>query len=250
MSNKNATKPQAQEPQAPAVVEANLPAYMKKGARGAENVGQEDLVIPRLEIVQSLSPCRKRGDPAFIEGAEEGMMYNSVTRELYGREVTLVPVAYKKDFLLWKDRKKGGGLRGVFPTAELAEDARQQLEDRDDVEAIDTAQHFCYLVKPNGQIEEIVVSMSKTKMKVSRKWNTLIRIAEVDSFAKMYKMSGVMQTNANNEDFYNFEIAPLPGFVDEQLYNRAEKLWEMIQKGAVKASTEFDKPAESGTTEF
>lgn len=216
-----------------------LPAFLNKAAapRGSEHVTQEDLVIPRLELVQSLSPCRKKTDQMYIEGAEEGMMFNSVTRELYGPEVKVVPVAFRKEYLLWKDRKAGGGFKGAFPTVAAAEHARSMLEDGDKVEVSDTAQHFCLLLHPDGRVEEIVMSLAKSKLKTSRLWNSLIRIAETDSFAKWYRVQGVTQTNANGDEFYGFNIS-VGQFVDEPVYRRAEKLYAAIESGTVKASTE------------
>jgi hypothetical protein len=219
----------------------NVPAFLNKSVapRGAEHVSQADLVIPRLELVQSLSPCRKKTDVAYIEGAEEGMMYNSVTRELYGPEVLVVPVSFRKEYLLWKDREKGGGFRGAFPSMEAAAEARAALEDGDGdgVEITDTAQHFCLLQKHDGKMEEIVLSLAKSKLKMSRKWNSIIRIAEVDSFAKLYKITGVTLTNAKNQEFYGFDVIQA-GFVTEAVYRRAEKLWSTIEAGGVSVSTE------------
>ena len=93
------------------VVSNDLPEWLqgKGDARGAENVTTDDMIIPRIELVQALSPARKKSDAAYIEGAEEGMLYNNVTRELYGEAVTVVPIYYTKQFLVWKDRKSGGG---------------------------------------------------------------------------------------------------------------------------------------------
>src|SRR5688572_12124300 len=95
---------------------ANLPAYIKQNqqARGSENVDMGDVAIPRIEIVQMLSPCLKKNDAAYIEGAEAGMLYNSVTRELYGHKVDVIPVYFKKQWLVWKDRKAGGGFGGAY----------------------------------------------------------------------------------------------------------------------------------------
>ena len=229
---------------------AVAPSFVNQGTvRGTEHVDQSDLIIPRLELVQSLSPCRKKADPSYIEGADEGMMYNSVTRELYGTQAVLVPISYKKEFLLWKKRDKGGGFRGVFKSMEDAEKGVALLDDAEDIEITDTAQHFCLMVKPNGQMEEIVVSMAKSKLKTSRKWNSLIRIAEVDSFAKSYKVSAVTQTNAKNQDYFGFDVAPF-SFVTEPVYRRAEKLWGMIEAGQVTVSTENQDTAAAGSTEY
>lgn len=218
----------------------NLPSFLTVGtARGTENVTQSDLIIPRLELVQSLSPCRKKTDPSHIEGADEGMLYNNVTRELYGTEVNIVPVSYRKEFLIWKDRQKGGGFRGSFPTMEAAIQAKRDLEDGSDCEIMDTAQYFCLLLKP-GKAEEIVVSMQRSKLKTSRKWNSLIRMHEVDSFARFYRLMAVQQTNANNQDYWGFDVQN-GSFVDEPTYRKAESLWSQVNEGQVKVNTDHDE---------
>lgn len=224
------------------VVSDQLPEYLREqqgSARGRENVGVEDLVIPRLELVQDLSPARKKQDPNYIPGAEEGMLYNNVTRELYGTEVLLVPVGYVKEWLLWKDRDKGGGFGGAYPDQRSAEDARSLLEDGDDFEVVDTGQQFCLLIKPDGTTEEIVVSMAKSKAKVSRKWNSLIRIANGDSFSRVYKIKAVADKNKQNQDFFNFDVSSA-GFPAEAIYRKAEAMYKQIASGSVRADRSVD----------
>lgn len=218
-----------------------LPDYMKQGNRGAENVGTEDMIVPRIELIQALSPVRKKSDPAYIEGAEEGMLYNNVTRALYGTEVTVIPVYYTKQFLVWKDRKLGGGgsngFRGAFATEAAARDAIAQLGE-DGLEVADTAQHFV-LVRNGDDWQEAVVSMSKSKIKVSKRWNSLMRLTNTDSFSRAYKLSATVETNARNESYFNFNITAL-GFVTKDIYERAEKLYETVRTGGVKVSNDYE----------
>lgn len=245
-----ATKAAAKSTNAVATVNPNqvamfsdeVPDFLKDQgtARGSENVGADDLVIPRLELVQDLSPCRKKSDPNYIEGIEEGMLYNNVTRQNYGVESLVIPVYFRKEWLIWKDRDAGGGFRGAFSTEALATEAMAQLEDGDDCEVVDTAQHFCLLIQPEtGKVEEIVVSMNKSKMKVSRKWNSLIRMNGGDSFARIYRMGTVSEKNSKNQDYYNLVVSPA-GFPSKALYERAEKLYEAIAAGTVQVDRGVD----------
>lgn len=241
--SKNREQQQQSEPASTAMVvmsEARPDWLNKESTRGSENVKAEDLVIPRLELVQDLSPCRKKADPAYIEGAEEGMLYNNVTRQLYGTGVLVVPVYFRKEWLIWKDRKQGGGFRGAFPNKEAAEAHIETLEDGEHCEAIDTAQHFCLLIQPEkGRVEEIVISMSRSKMKVSRKWNSLIRMDGGDSFARVYRITAGPEKNSKNQDYYNISVA-MAGFPTEAIYARAEKLYEQIKSGSVAINRDFD----------
>jgi hypothetical protein len=234
------------------LVTNEIPDFLKQGNRGAENVGTDDMIIPRIELIQALSPVRKKSDPAYIDGAEEGMLYNNVTRELYGTEVTVVPVYYTKQFLVWKDRKAGGGgsngFRGAFATKELADRAIADLAE-EALEVSDTAQHFV-LVRNGDDWQEAVISMAKSKIKVSKRWNSLMRLTNTDSFSRAYKLSATTETNARNESYFNFNVAAL-GFVNKELYERAEKLYETIRAGGVKVSNDYDgETVETAESEY
>lgn len=209
------------------------PAHIKVGlSRGNENVQMGDLVIPRLEIVQALSPCLKKSEPAYIEDSEQGDLFNSVTRQLYGKHTTICPVVFRKEYLVWKDRAKGGGFRGAFQSLEEATARIAQEEEPKFFQATETAQHFCLLVDEDGESEEIVLSMAKTKLKVSRSWNALIRINGADRFSRVYNVFTVEDSNDKGE-FNNFGVQTL-GFAPLEVYRKAESLYNAISAGTTR----------------
>lgn len=241
-----------------ALVQDQLPAYLKNQndrGRGSEEVGAEDLVIPRLDLVQALSPILKKSDPDYDPKAEQGIFFNSLTRELYGPEVYLVPVFFRKEWVIWKDRKAGGGFRGAFGDPKEAAQEAQRINDAGEgpVEATDTAQQFCLLIHDDGRIEEIVVSMSKSKMKASRNWNSLIRINGGDRFSRVYKMVSFEDQNSNGESYWNVKISNA-GFPAEEVYRHAENLYEQIHGGKVTVSVDMsgqdEEHIEEGETAF
>ena len=126
------------EESAMVMVQDDVPDYIKNEQRGSENVGQEDIVIPRLEIVQALSPAMKEGDPGYIPEARAGMLMHSVTKQLYGKEVVVIPVIYMKQHLVWKARKdkQGKALEGGFFGAYNSE---QEARERAEAEALGEA---------------------------------------------------------------------------------------------------------------
>lgn len=222
------------------MVQAEVPDYIKQGdtARGSENVGQDDIVIPRLEIVQALSPCVKEGDPAFNDQARPGMLMNSVTKQLYGKSVMVVPVYYTKQYLVWKARKDKagkpleGGFFGSYDTP-IDADERAEAEGGEDanIEVIDTPQHLCLLINQfSGSIDEVMISMPRTKAKISRQWNSMVRLAGGDRFGRAYQI-GTQLEKKTQGDYYNFVVAQ-SGFPAKVLYDRAEKLYEQIAAGA------------------
>lgn len=229
MSKEVAKKPTAET----AVFSDERPDWMKKEAvsRGAENVTADDLIIPRLEQCQAISPCRKKDSPAYIAGIEDGDLYNNITRQVYGDEVLIVPVFYRKEWIIWRDRDAGGGFRGAFATKEDAERALPNVEDADDCDIADIAQHFSLLVDPKtGKTEELVVSMARSKLKTSRTLNSLIRLNEGDSFSRVYRLKSVGDKNQKNQDYYNYAVSAA-GFPSKAIYEQAEKLYYSIVSG-------------------
>lgn len=217
--------------------ELALPDFLQSaqgGDRGREEVQSNDLIIPRLEIIQSLSPARDKKDPNYIVGAEEALIYNNVTRELLGESVNVIPVFYHKEYNIWKDRKAGGGFKGSYKTQVEAERALALLPDAANCEVLDTPTFFCLLVADDGSLSEVVISMTRSKAKVSRKWNSLIRLANLDSFAKVYTLSTIQDTNNAGESYYNWSVAP-KGYVTQAQYKSASELYEIIKAGGATA---------------
>src|SRR6187455_2604541 len=120
---------EAQEQSQEIATRNTLPAYMnQEGRRGSEDVGIDDITLPRIEVLQALSPQIKRNDPKYIPGAEQGMIFNTVSGELYGSEITFVPIVFRKEWIIWQNRDSGGGFVSTHPTEQDAATAYDNLE--------------------------------------------------------------------------------------------------------------------------
>lgn len=201
----------------------------KPSNRGSETVTMDDVAIPRIDVIQDLSPQRKSSKPEYIEGAETGAIFNTVTNQLYGERVHIVPVVFRKEYVIWKDRDSGGGFRGAYRTQEDANHALRQLEDADSCEVVDTAQHFVLVLTSDNRVEEAVMSMSRSKMKASRKLNSLVRQVGGDRFAAVYQVRSVEAVSPKGE-YMNFDVA-FAGYTPEAVFARAEAMYEAVMTG-------------------
>jgi hypothetical protein len=209
-----------------------VPDYIKQQgtARGSEQVSQDDLVIPRLEILQALSPMCDASSEAYDPSARPGMLVNSVTKQIYGTEVFVVPVFYNKQYLVWRARQQGGGFLGAYPTAQDAEDRIAKEQKRDGLEIMDTPVHLVLLLDPNkGKAEELMLAMPRTKAKVSRAWNSMIRMAGGDRFGRVYRLS--TQAEKNDKGSYHNYVVSISGFPSKPVYEQAEKLYKVVFDG-------------------
>lgn len=211
-----------------------LPSYIRNDSRrGNEDMGMEDVAIPRLEIVQALSPIRKENPEAV-----DGSLYNSVTGEVYGTSVTVLPVVFTKQFLVWKDRKQGGGFRGAFRTEDEAKNRIREIEDagldpRGSLSVSETPSHLCLLIRETGETEVIAIAMPRTKQKVSRKWNAQVQLAGGDRFGRMYLIGTTTEKNSQGQEYYNYSVSRRM-FPSEAHYRAAESLYQSIRaKGGV-----------------
>ena len=87
-----------------------LPDFEDIGGLGFEETTSQDMAIPFLRILAQLSPQVNKRDGAYVEGAEAGMMFNTVANKVYDGEqgVTVIPCYYNRRYVEWAPREKGG----------------------------------------------------------------------------------------------------------------------------------------------
>ena len=86
-------------------------AYVSDSGMGLENVDKQDLALPFLKLLQSGSDETKKKHAKYVEGAEAGMFYNTVTKKLYNGEkgIEVIPVFYKMTYPEWAPFEKREG---------------------------------------------------------------------------------------------------------------------------------------------
>lgn len=226
---------------------ADRPDYVTDNGRGSEEVSSNDMSLPRLSIIQDLSPQRKKDKPEYIDGATEGMVFNTATNELFTKPIVFVPCYMRAEYVVWKDRNAGGGFGGAFATEAEAEEWVESQEDSAAWEVNYTNQHFGIMVMPghtkeNPKLQDVVISMSRSQLKVSRKWNTMIQQAGGDRFSRAYKLS-VVQDRSEKGEYYNWSAASI-GFVPKEIFDRAEAVYEAVKTGTRDVSRKDEGRAE------
>lgn len=205
-----------------------MPEWLQKGNRGSENVEATDLILPRLGQIQALSPQIKKNDPAFIEGAEQGQLFNPLTGEIYGESATFIPVLFRKEWVVFKDRKAGGGFFGSFPSEKESLEFIEGHEDKSKLESIESHNHIGYVIKNDGGRDQIIFTCTKSKIKASRKLNSLVTMAGVDRFAKAYQIKSVEASNTSGDDYWNVDVSAL-GFVTKEVYEEMSNTYETLK---------------------
>jgi hypothetical protein len=71
---------------------------------GKENISRDDMVIPRVALMQAVSPEAMEGK------AEIGHFYHTVAEEDLGPELDIIAILHTKRYTLWNPRHSGGGV--------------------------------------------------------------------------------------------------------------------------------------------
>lgn len=186
--------------------------------QGSENVKAEDMAIPRIKLLQSISDEVQPGNPVYLEEAKPGMLIDSVSKKLY-TSLYLINLHFSKRIVAWRKRKLGGGMFGQFDSEAEAyaalEEAKQPVENYDIVE---NPTHLVMLIDEDGNSQgTALLDMPGIKGKVSKNWNTLINDKEKAGhprFSVVWELSSFADSNSEG-NFHQYSVEYVVDAPDE-----------------------------------
>ena len=242
---------------------AGLPANMFEddAAKGLGAIGQEDLALPFLKILGQLSPEVNKRDGKYVEGAEPGMIFNSVSGELYDgvKGIDVIPCFYKLEYIEWKDRGEGLGApvaiydssSDIMSKTKPDANYKDRLPNGNYIEK--TASHF--VIVSGDSPSTALISMKSTQLKISRKWNSMMSGIKMKgangmftpaSFSHIYKLKTTQMSN-DKGTWFGWEVSKVGPVTDKGLYDQAKSFSDNISKGGVKAKHGEDKPKDQAS---
>jgi len=242
---------------------AGLPSNMFEGdaAKGLGTIGQEDLALPFLKILGQLSPEVNKRDGKYVEGAEPGMIFNSVSGDLYDgvKGIDVIPCFYKLEYIEWKDRGEGPGApvaiydssSDIMSKTKPDANYKDRLPNGNYIEK--TASHF--VIVSGDSPSTALISMKSTQLKISRKWNSMMSGIKMKgangmftpaSFSHIYKLKTTQMQN-DKGTWFGWEVNKVGPVTDKGLYDQARSFSESISKGSVKAKHGEEKPKDQAS---
>jgi hypothetical protein len=230
---------------------AQLPAntFEQDAGKGLGKLTQEDLALPFLKILGQLSPEVNKRDGKYVEGSEPGMIFNSVSGELYDgtKGISVVPCLYKLEYIEWKDRGEGSGgpvaihssASDIMSKTKMDANFKDRLPNGNYIEK--TANHFVLITQPTATTA--LISMKSTQLKISRKWNSMMASIKMKgkngmftpaSFSHTYQLRTVQQSN-DKGTWFGWEVQKIGPLANGDTYQQAKAFAENISKGNVQA---------------
>ena len=226
--------------------------FVADSGMGLENMDKGDLALPFLKLLQSGSDETKKKHAKYVDGAEAGMFYNTVTKKLYNGEkgIEVIPVFYKMTYPEWApfERREGRPIsndRGP----EIMKDTTQNNSNKDVLangnEIIKTANHFVII---NGERpEKALMTMKSTQLKVSRGWNSLMedqfetdpktgKSIPAPMFSRVYRLKSV-ENAGSNFSWHGYNITMVKKVDDVGLYQMARDFYNSLKNAQQKTAT-------------
>ena len=221
---------------------------------GISNIKQDDLALPFLKVLGQLSPeCNKR-DAKYVEGAEPGMIINTVTNELFDgvKGIDVLPVYYKRQYIEWQDRGESQG--APVHIYEAGDDIPQTTRDKGNKDRLangnyleNTASHFVVVLGKNPS--SALISMKATQLKISRKWNSMMMGIKMQgknglftppTYSHIYKLKTVQQSN-DKGTWFGWDVSKVGPVTNKSVYQIAKSFSNNVAKGNVQAKHGSDE---------
>ena len=223
---------------------------------GSQNMTQEDLALPFLKVLGQLSPEVNKRDGKYVEGAEPGMILNTVTNEVFDgtKGIDVLPVFYERKYVEWQDRGEGKGApvaihnadSDIVSTTTRDKSFKDRLPNGNYLE--NTANHFVVVLGNSPQTA--LISMKATQLKISRKWNSMMMGIKMQgknglftppTYSHIYKLKTVQQSN-DKGTWFGWDVSKVGPITDKGIYEIAKGFSNNVAKGAVQAKHGDSEP--------
>ena len=233
--------------------------------KGFENMTQDDMALPFIRILGQLSPQVTDGDSKFIDGAKPGMIYNTVTSDLFDgkKGIKVIPCYYKKDYPEWSDRGDGPGapVATHSPGSPVIQTGKRdgskiRLPNGNYLE--ETAYYYVMVETVTSGYMPALITMKSTQLSVSKKWNSMMKSVQIDDgkggFA-VPPMHGVvynLQSNLQKNDkgsWYGWVVTMnrILGQEDKSLYLTAKDFRGNVSNGSVQTKADVEEKSKDST---
>jgi hypothetical protein len=241
--------------------EAGLPADLIAEMEADAGAGQADITasdvsIPFLRILQQMSPQCVRSKGEYIEGAQAGQIFNTVTGELWDQNngPIIVPCSYNFKYIVWADRqsKTHDGIQSTYTRMDeqagrlpsTTRDNRNREITEDGHILTPTSEFYILIVnEETGTFEQAVVSCSSTQLTPAKKWNAIIKQQIQHTakgpkpaaiFSRSYKTRTIDRSN-DDGDWAVWEFSLNGPLQNLGIYRAAKGFATAIESGKVEA---------------
>jgi hypothetical protein len=243
-----------------------LPSHLaqyKKASIG--NVDSSDRIIPRIKLIQAISP-----ELESFDSAKAGQFWHTIAQENLGPSLKAIPIVIRKSFILWAPRSDDRGILaramdGIHwdpPNAEftvkpkgspqqvtyrtrntVAESGLDQFGtsipgDPNSPPAASLTYNMMWLLVDYPELSPSIIINTRSSIKPMQQLLSRIDSKPVPHYCQVYEIGTVQQRGAEGP-YFNFTYTG-QGFADQQQATYASALYEQFGKGGWVANDEAE----------
>lgn len=240
----------------PSAAVSSLPAFMRQDADlGKENIGKDDIEIPRLKLMQGLSPELQEYD-----GLRAGYFFHPAAEFIFDGPFRAVPVFMDQRYILWRPRDAGGGIlaraddgvhwspgSGSFtvqldkkdggatvtwkmaPTVAqsgLANWGTMNPADPNSPPAATLMYNFLLAFPDEPDLMPAVLSFQRSSIKMGRRFNTKLKTVRAPLFGTVWEFRSVEDHNGAGQAFFNVDVRSAGLVEDQEQYLQYRAMYE------------------------
>ncbi len=171
--------------------------------KGFEQITQETMAIPFVRILQKLSPQLNKQKPEYVEGAEEGQFFNTITKMVYGSSIRCIVLKFEHMYIEWRPERGGFvGYHSPEHAEQLAVDHTFGNWKTKDGNLLQETYAYLVLIEGHEREGVCVLSMGSSSIKVAKQWNRLMvtHIMENGKQARPYYLVWELKTEYMSND--------------------------------------------------
>ena len=248
-----------------------LPAHLQGGkTTQIGNIDRSDLIIPRVKLLQAISPEVADG----IEGARAGIFWHTIAGQPIETPMRAIPIILRKSYVLWSPR---GDDRGILARANdglhwdqpegmtfevkpknsphsvkytlgatvhdssddgpaLSEFGSSIPGDPQSPPAAALTYQFLWYFPDLQDLSPAIIINTRSSVKPAQQLLSKIDLRPVDHFGQVYKI-GVVKEQGNEGPFFNYTYTS-DGYASEEEYDTAQAMYHKFKEEDWVASEE------------
>lgn len=239
----------------------SLPAHMRGDVdMGKENIGQQDLEIPRLKLIQGLSK-----ELQLYDDLRPGNFFHTASETIFDEPFRVVPIFFDRRYILWRPLEDGGGIlaraddgvhwspadatfdvkldkkdgghkvtwrtKKTVAESGLANWGTMNPADTNSPPAATLMYNFLLAFPDMPELMPAVLTFQRSSIKIGRKFMTKLKTVRQPLFGSVFELSAMDDHNSANQDFKNINIVGA-GLVEDPDQYQIYKEMHLSLKGS------------------
>jgi len=216
----------------------SVPMPVIAGAKGFEEIGQQDIVIPRVKLIQKQS--REIDE---YEDIKPGNLINSITKEFVADPkknlLEFIPLDSYKTRIMWIPFSEGGGIEcrsddGLNGTihGECERCSNSEFGKDGQAPACTLIYNYPSIILGIQEDFPISITMFKTSTGTAKQLNAMVKLAQASGIVECYAnvfLLGTIQQEKEGQKYFVFNVRAAGKKIPKDFMKKLDILYNMVK---------------------